>query len=111
MIQAVNEYTLGWIGYFRLADTPSVFRELDEWLRRRLRQLVWKRWKRAAHPATRTWWRWVCRRDGPRSWRAVGRARGDWRHRRLCNKALSNAYWQRQGLRSITERYHQLRTT
>ena len=46
IIQNVNEYVMGWIGYFRLADTPSVFAELDEWLRRRLRQLVWKRWKR-----------------------------------------------------------------
>ena len=38
------------MGYYRLADTPSVFQELDEWLRHRLRQLLWKRWKR---PATR----------------------------------------------------------
>ena len=46
ILEQVNAYTRGWTGYFRLADTPSVFQELDEWLRRRLRQLVWKRWKR-----------------------------------------------------------------
>jgi RNA-directed DNA polymerase len=37
---------MGWIGYFRLAATPNVFDGLDSWLRRRLRQMVWKRWKR-----------------------------------------------------------------
>lgn len=46
IIRAINEYTMGWVGYFRLADTPSVFEAMDQWLRRRLRQLVWKRWKR-----------------------------------------------------------------
>ena len=33
-------------GRRQLADTPSPFRELDKWLRRRLRQVRWKEWKR-----------------------------------------------------------------
>ncbi len=47
VIQEINQYTMGWIGYYRLANTPSVFEELDSWIRRRLRQMVWKRWKGA----------------------------------------------------------------
>ena len=46
MIEESNRYTMGWIGYFRQANTPTVFEKLDEWIRRRLRQVVWKRWKR-----------------------------------------------------------------
>ena len=46
ILERINRQVVGWVGYFRLADTPSVFEELDEWLRRRLRQLIWKRWKR-----------------------------------------------------------------
>jgi len=42
IIREVNQYLRGWIGYFRLADTPSVFEDLDSWIRRRLRQMVWK---------------------------------------------------------------------
>jgi len=107
IIQNVNEYMMGWIGYFRLADTPSVFAELDEWLRRRLRQLVWKRWKRG-----RTRYRELLRLGVPPS-RAAGGAGGTspWRMAAtpVVNEALNNAYWQKQGLRSITERYHQLR--
>jgi RNA-directed DNA polymerase len=46
IIRGLNHYTVGWIGYFRQANTPSVFEDLDGWIRRRLRQMVWKRWKR-----------------------------------------------------------------
>ena len=42
----VAEYLEGWRGYFRLAGTPGVFRDLDKWLRHRLRCLQLKQWKR-----------------------------------------------------------------
>ncbi len=45
-IQRLNEYLGGWLGYFRLAETPSVCAEMDEWIRRRLRMCLWKQWKR-----------------------------------------------------------------
>lgn len=69
-------YLTGWKNYYRLAETPSVYRNLDGWIRRRLRALQLKQWKRgrtvyrelrargvshdvaakvAAH--TRSWWR------------------------------------------------------
>src|SRR3990172_7221141 len=46
IVSEINRYTRGWTAYFRLATTPSVYKELDEWMRRRLRQMQWKRWKR-----------------------------------------------------------------
>jgi RNA-directed DNA polymerase len=76
IVKELRGYLVGWKGYFRLAQTPSVFGELDEWLRHRLRQLHLVHWKRgrtvyrelralgaspgiavvvAAH--TRSWWR------------------------------------------------------
>lgn len=42
----LRSYLLGWKGYFRLADTPNVFRKLDEWIRHRLRAIQLKHWKR-----------------------------------------------------------------
>jgi Group II intron, maturase-specific domain len=36
-IARINRFTTGWMGYFRLADTPRVFSDLDEWFRRRMR--------------------------------------------------------------------------
>jgi len=110
IIRRVNQYTMGWMGYFRLADTPTVFHEVDEWLRRRLRQLLWKRWKR---PKAR-------RRNlealgvPPKTAReAAGSGKGYWRLAASppVQQALSNAFWRSQGLRSLHERYCQLRAT
>jgi RNA-directed DNA polymerase len=45
-INSINRFSRGWTAYFSLADTPSPFEQLDEWLRRRLRQVRWKEWKK-----------------------------------------------------------------
>ncbi|MBU1932254.1 group II intron reverse transcriptase/maturase, partial [Patescibacteria group bacterium] len=42
----LRSYLVGWKAYFRLADTPRIFRELDEWIRHRLRAIHLKHWKR-----------------------------------------------------------------
>ena len=44
-IRRLSEYLRGWAGYFRLAQTPSVFQKLDRWIRRRLRMCTLKQWK------------------------------------------------------------------
>jgi len=41
----LKAYLVGWKNYFRLADTPNVFRNLDKWIRHRLRALQLKHWK------------------------------------------------------------------
>ena len=76
VVQGLRPYLLGWKAYFGLAQTPKVWRELDEWLRHRLRAIQLKQWKcgptmfrelcaLGASPATaqrvaansRRWWR------------------------------------------------------
>ena len=47
--QRVNRlaiYLRGWRGYFGHCQTPSVLMDMDSWLRRRLRAVIWKQWKR-----------------------------------------------------------------
>jgi group II intron reverse transcriptase/maturase len=44
--QDLRSYLLGWKNYFRLADTPRVLSDLDEWIRHRMRALHLKHWKR-----------------------------------------------------------------
>ena len=109
LIKAINQYTMGWMGYYRLADTPSVFKELDEWLRRRMRQMVWKRWKRGT-----TRWRELVALGIPAEKAGLGAVgTSPWRMSAspIVNMALSNAYWKQQGLRSFSERYQPLRNS
>ena len=44
--KGLSTYLIGWRGYFGFCQTPSVLRRLDEWLRRRLRAIAWKQWRR-----------------------------------------------------------------
>jgi RNA-directed DNA polymerase len=46
MVTELASYLRGWRVYFAFCETPSVLRDLDSWLRRRLRCVVWKQWKR-----------------------------------------------------------------
>jgi RNA-directed DNA polymerase len=46
IITELARYLNGWRGYFGFCETPSVLRDLDRWVRRRLRAIAWKQWKR-----------------------------------------------------------------
>jgi RNA-directed DNA polymerase len=46
VVGRLRSYMLGWKGYFQLAQTPKIWRKLDEWLRHRLRAIQLKHWKR-----------------------------------------------------------------
>jgi group II intron reverse transcriptase/maturase len=108
MIQSVNQYTMGWMGYFWQANTPSVFEELDQWVRRRLRQMVWKRWKRGT-----TRYRNLVKLGVPKSRAALGAVgKSPWHMSKspVINEALSNARWRNAGLKSLKTRYEELRS-
>jgi hypothetical protein len=46
VVALLRSYLVGWKAYFRLADTPGVFTDVDKWLHRRLRMLMLKQWRR-----------------------------------------------------------------
>jgi RNA-directed DNA polymerase len=46
MMKELASYLRGWQGYFGFSETPSVLQALDQWIRRRLRSVIWKQWKR-----------------------------------------------------------------
>jgi RNA-directed DNA polymerase len=49
VIKELNVYIRGWIGYYRLIETPTTLRDLDSWIRRRLRCFVMKKWINNSH--------------------------------------------------------------
>ena len=42
----LREYVIGWVNYFKIADIKRLLQDLDEWLRRRIRMVIWKQWKK-----------------------------------------------------------------
>jgi RNA-directed DNA polymerase len=48
IIEELTSYLRGWNGYFGYCQTPSVLQKLEQWIRRKLRCIVWKRWKRSS---------------------------------------------------------------
>jgi len=97
----------GWVAYFALADTASVFEGLDEWLRRRLRMVYWRQWKRGR---TR---RRHLRALGMPEWmsRLVSSGKGPWRNAGSppMQAVLTNAYWAQSGLLSLAAQRRALR--
>jgi RNA-directed DNA polymerase len=108
-VKEINRFTVGWTVYFALADTILPFEKLEKWLRRRLRQVRWKEWKR---PQTR--YRNLRVLGIPdhdaRSWAAsqkgYWRVAGSW----PLQRALPNAYWHKTaGLKGFTDPYRRFR--
>jgi RNA-directed DNA polymerase len=48
MTKELTSYLRGWKSYFGYCETPSVLQSLDQWIRRRLRSVIWKQWKRGS---------------------------------------------------------------
>lgn len=109
-LEALNAYLRGWSGYYRRAETRSVFADLDEWIRRRLRMCLLKQWKK---PKTKR--KKLVNLGIPEDWarNISGSRKGYWRLALTpqMNKSLGIAYWQDQGLVSLTDRYDAFRST
>ena len=50
VIKEVNRFLRGWVGYFRLSTVKQAFVTLDQWIRRRLRKILWEQWKKPRNP-------------------------------------------------------------
>jgi RNA-directed DNA polymerase len=96
MIGTLKRYLTGWRGYFGFCETPSVLKQLDEWIRRCLRCFFWKQWKRG-----RTRFRELVARGVSRNLAAqtAGSPHGVWHlsNSPALNKALSNRYFRSLG--------------
>jgi RNA-directed DNA polymerase len=108
-IREINRFTVGWTAYFAFAETPSLFESLDKWLRRRLRQVRWKEWKRPQTRYQNLRSLGIPARDA-RQWAAsrkgYWRIAGSW----PLQVALPNAYCHKtMGLKGFCDPYRRLR--
>lgn len=93
---------------FALIDTPNVLKNLDSWIRRRIRMCIWKQWKL---PRTRV--RKLKGLGVPKAYEWGNSRKGYWRlaHSLILDKTLNNVYWIHHGLVNLYERYTKLRQT
>jgi len=107
-IKKLNQYLMGWCGYFALPDTLSVFGHFDSWIRRRLRMCMWKDWK-----LPRTKVRKLIGLGVPRgkAYEWGNSRKGYWRisSSPILHRTLGNSYWSSRGLKSLLARYETLR--
>lgn len=109
-IRRLNQFLIGWIGYFQLVETPSFLQKLDAWVKRRLRMIRWKEWKK---PKTRQRKLVSLGARIGKAWEWANTRKAYWRIAKspILHKTLDSAYWKSQGLKSLMERYDTLRQT
>lgn len=108
-IAKINRFTTGWMGYFQLSDASRPFRDLEEWLRRRMRQIRWKEWKRYAARRRNLLALGIPDRSA-REW--AGSSKGYWRiaGSGVLQRALPNSHWDDLGLKMLKPTWQRLRS-
>jgi len=99
-ITALNPVLRGWTSYFRLTEVKGVLQDMDGWIRRKLRCLLWRQWKR---PATRKKRLQARGLDGTRAWKSASNGRGPWWNAGAChmNAAYPKRFFDALGLVSL----------
>ncbi|MFB0524290.1 MAG: group II intron reverse transcriptase/maturase [Phycisphaerae bacterium] len=110
LIAELTPILRGWVSYFRLAEVKGVFEDLDGWIRRKLRCILWRQWKR-----TRARVKNLIKRglDKERASKSALNGRGPWwnsgaSHMHAC---IPKCYFDRLGLVSLLDYLHRLECT
>lgn len=100
LIEELNPILRGWINYFRLAEVKDIFEELDGWIRRRLRNILWRQWKRVYTRVKNLMKRGL---EEVRAWQSATNGRGAWWNSGAShmNEAFPRSYFDRIGLISL----------
>jgi RNA-directed DNA polymerase len=101
VIAEIRKSLLGWKAYFDIVEVLSPLRDLDKWIRRRLRSYVWKQWGRKGYR--------MLRRLGIKrqlAWNTAKSAHGPWRLSAspALYSALPNKYFRNLGLPELVAR-------
>lgn len=107
ILKKMRSYTIGWLGYYSIANMSSRINSLNEWMRRRIRQIFWKQWKKPSARfenlkrlgiPKRKAWEWANSRLG--YWRIAD----SW----ILHRSLTNEYLASIGYDDIAKRYEVL---
>ncbi|MGI6584890.1 MAG: group II intron reverse transcriptase/maturase [Lutisporaceae bacterium] len=103
-IVRLKQIITGWVNYYRIADMVKMAREIDEWLRRRVRMCYWKRWKKIKTRHDNLVKLGINNR---KAWEYANTRKGYWRisNSHILSTTLTNERLKKRGFPSLTERY------
>jgi group II intron reverse transcriptase/maturase len=108
ILDEITKLMNGWLGYYRIADMKKYLEGISEWLRRRIRQIYWKRWKRV-----RTRYGNLIQLGVPphKALQYANTRKGYWciAGSFILTTTLNNRYFETLGFPNILKRYEELR--
>lgn len=101
-ITRINQLLVGWANYFKIADFKQKARQLDEWIRRRIRMCYWKQWKKIKTKHDNLIKLGI---ESQKAWEFASTRKGYWRiaGSPVLNRSLSNQYLETIGLFSLNK--------
>lgn len=101
----LGEYVRGWVNYFRMADMKTLMAQTDEWMRRRIRAVIWRQWKRV-----RTRYRMLRRMhvEERRVHEMANCRKGPWRAAQMLNSVITKERLARAGYPSLLGQYRKV---
>ena len=107
-LKKLIEKTRGWVNYFKLADMSYTLREIDAWIRRRLRACIWKTWKKI-----RTRFSSLTRLgvERKKAWEYANTRKGFWRISKspIMQRAITNTRLEKRGYVSMSTMYKKVK--
>jgi RNA-directed DNA polymerase len=105
VIEEITPILRGWSNYFKLSEVKKPFEELDGWIRRKLRCILWRQWKRPFTRAKKLMQRGL---SEARAWRSALNKRGPWWNSGAShmNQAFDTSYFTKLGLLSLLNQFH-----
>ncbi|MBN3134699.1 group II intron reverse transcriptase/maturase [Pectobacterium punjabense] len=109
VINKLKPLLRGWISYFRYTEVKGVLEEIDSWINRKLRCLLWRQWKR---PGTQAKKLMQAGLTEERAWRSASNQRGAWWNAgaRHMNQAIKVSWLRKAGLLSLLEEHRQFQS-
>lgn len=103
----LRQVITGWLNYFGIADISSVAKELDEWVRRRIRMCFWKQWKKIKTKHDNLVKLGV---KNSKAWEYANTRKSYWRiaNSPILATTLTNSYLEKLGYTSIYKKYKQI---
>jgi RNA-directed DNA polymerase len=107
VIGEITPFLRGWVAYFRLSQVKNVFEELDQWIRRKLRCILWRQWKK---PRTRAGKMIRLGIERVRAFASAYNGRGPWWNAGAShmNAAITAKWLDRRGLTSLLAEHQRL---